>query len=373
MSEKYAPEVIKHKPKMEMLPSPDSANWLRASVVIHGETVIMAKADGEFNLLKYERGGATYTTNKYGRQETPETLQAVADAAKKLSKDKSIKTAKFLVEMYINYDGKLMRVSDFIHYLKGKSHYEASCKEKGCYGKTIQEIRGRIMLGAFDLIELNGKKINEPQLWKLEEMERMLGKGTKDRFHVLPWTYVGVVSPSTVRKEIASAWDKWKEKQGWEGLVVYADGTYKIKNEYEIDAVIVAINKNDGYSKKQGTSIKLAVVKDKNQFVEIGDVASGISLKMRSFLWSYYKKYGLDETPQAAYVKPMFVVKITLTDFFKKNMDTWKLVGKRRILTGTTPSITMRHPRLVQIREDKTVSPHDAGLQQLKILKGDSA
>ena len=366
----YAPDVIKYKPKMEMLPSPDSANWLKASVVIHGETVIMVKADGEFNVLEYNRGGDTFTTNKYGRQETPRTLQAIADAEKIMAKDKSIKSAKFKVEMYINYDGKLMRVNDFIHYLKGKNHIELTCKEKGCYGKTVNEIRGRIALGAFDLIELNGKKINESQVWKLEEMERMLGK-TKGRFHVLPWQYVGVVSPSTVRKEIVAAWAKYKEKQGWEGLVVYADSIFKVKNEYEIDAVIVGLNKNDGYSKKQGTSVKLAVVKDKNQFVEIGDVASGISLKMRSFLWSYYKKHGLDETPQVAYVKPMFVVKITLTDFFKKDMLTWKIVNGKRIETGTAPAITMRHPRLAGIREDKSVSPQDAGLQQLHILKGE--
>ena len=41
MSE-YDAEVVKYKPKMELLSAPGSPNWETASLVIHGETVIMA-------------------------------------------------------------------------------------------------------------------------------------------------------------------------------------------------------------------------------------------------------------------------------------------------------------------------------------------
>lgn len=376
MSE-YDAEVIKYKPKMELLPAPSSPNWDTASVVIHGETVIMAKADGEFNVLHYHRGATTFTKNKYGRKETASGLQAIADAQAMLAKSRSVKSAKMLVEMYVNYqvNGKnvLMRVSDFIHYLKGKSHTEQSCRGKNCYGKTVQEIRGRIALGIFDIVELNGKKVNAAQLNKLKLLENMLNvkKGAKPgRFHVLPWIYVGEVSPGTMRKEITAAWATYKEKLGYEGLVVYADSTFKVKPEVEIDAVIVGLNKNDGYSKHLGTSVKLAVMKDKNTFVEIGDVASGISIKMRAYLWNFKRKFPLDETSQVAYMKPLFVVKVFMTDFFLKDMPMWKLVNGRRVELGLYPSITMRHPKLVSIRDDKSVAVEDVGVQQLQIIKG---
>jgi hypothetical protein len=386
MSE-YDAEVVKYKPKMELLPAPGSPNWETASLVIHGETVIMAKADGEFNVLHYCRGASAFTKNKYGRKETASGLQAIADAQTMLTKNRSVKSATMLVEMYVNYqvNGKsvLMRVSDFIHYLKCKSHTERSCRGKNCYGKTVQEIRGRIALGIFDLVELNGKKVNASQLNKLKLLENMLNakKGAKPvphcptpskpgRFHVLPWIYVGEVSPGTMRKEITAAWATYKEKLGYEGLVVYADSTFKVKPEVEIDAVIVGLNKNDGYSKHLGTSVKLAVMKDKNTFVEIGDVASGISIKMRAFLWNFRRQYPLDETTESAYMKPLFVVKILMTDFFNKDMPMWKLVNGRRVQLGLYPSITMRHPKLVDIRQDKSCALPDVGIDQLAIIKG---
>lgn len=54
MSEKYDKEVIATKPKMILLPPPDSPNWDTASIVIHGETVIMAKRKG-FSLFSLEQ------------------------------------------------------------------------------------------------------------------------------------------------------------------------------------------------------------------------------------------------------------------------------------------------------------------------------
>lgn len=93
-------------------------------------------------------------------------------------------------------------------------------------------------------------------------------------------------------------------------------------------------------------------------------------MKMRSFLWDFKRKFGLDETPECAYVKPLFVVKILFNDFFSKEMPTWKIVKGKRIATGFKSGITMRHPRLAEIRRDKSPSVFDCGISQLKIIKG---
>jgi len=317
--------------------------------------------------LDYTNGEA-YTRNKYGRRETAETIPAIAEFAEMMRRNKSVKSAVFLAEMHVHYGKKLMRVSDFIHYLKGKSHMEQTCKEKNCYGKTVQEIRGRIALGIFNLVELNGKLVNESHVWKLGEIEKMLGEQT-ERVYVLPFKYVGQVAPKSSRKAVEDSWRDFVDHQGYEGLVVYADNLVKIKTEYELDAVIVGINKNDGFHKKLGTSVRLAVMKDADTFVEIGDVASGITIPMREKLWEYKKEFALDETNATAYTMPLFVVKIILTDFFERDMPSWQFVDNQRVDKGLTPSITMRHPRLVEVRKDKSCSPADIGINQISILR----
>ena len=46
MSEKYDPEVITHKPKMNLMVSPCSPDWTNTPIVLHGEATIMAKRKG---------------------------------------------------------------------------------------------------------------------------------------------------------------------------------------------------------------------------------------------------------------------------------------------------------------------------------------
>ena len=353
MSEKYDPEVIKYKPKMDMLPSPDSADWKNNAIVFQGEVTVMGKCDGEFERLDYADGEA-YTRNKYGRRETGATIPAIKEIEKVLKQDRTLKSAVFLCELHVRHNGKLMRVSDCMHYLKGSD----------------LKLREHLALGLFDLVELNGKPICESQAWKLAEMEKMLGKKTK-QVYVLPYRVINETSAAKVRKAIEDAWQEFKVRQGYEGLVTYSsDGIGKIKSEYEIDATIVGVNKNDGFHKNQGTSVRLAVMKDEDTFVEIGDVASGITIPMRSMLWDYKKEFPLDETNRTAYVEPLFVVKLVLTDFFEKDMPTWKLVNDKRVDSGLSPAITMRHPRLVEVRRDKSITVSDVGINQISILRG---
>ena len=273
-----------------------------------------------------------------------------------------MKTAKFLGELHVLHDGKLKRVSDLIHYLKGSD----------------TSLRQHIALGLFNFLELNGKSINEPQVWKLDEMETLIGRHIdlmRKLVYVLPYKYIGEVAPQKARKAVEDAWHDFVTLKGYEGLVVYLPDTQlKIKTEYELDAVIVGINKNDGFHKKQGTSVRLAVMKDKDTFVEIGDVASGITLDMREQLWAYKKDFALDETNLTAYAEPVIIVKLVFTDFFEREMPSWRLVKKTKNVTerqdaGMVQAITMRHPRLAEVRIDKSVSPMDIGMNQITILR----
>ena len=303
-------------------------------------------------MLSYSND-VTSTMNKYGRVEDGKNVPAILEAETLLRKNcPTIKSARFLAEMYVrDANDRPLRVSDFVHYLKGG---DAKLREKIC-------------LGFFDFVELNGKKINEDWRWKLEEMKRMLGN-TK-RVHVLPFCQ------AKTKLDIEKAWNNLKNNLGYEGLVIHTeDTTYKMKPEIELDAVIVAMQKNDGYTKKQVTSVRCALMTGPDTFLEIGDVSSGITHQLRHELWKFKTEFGLQETDKMAYVHPLIVIKIRINGFFTKDMPKWKLVNGERVDLGLKPSITMRHPCLEEIRQDKEPNVHEIGLNQIpKISTGDKS
>lgn len=348
-------EVMRLKPDMVLAASPTSPDWSEsAAIKFVGETTAQAKGDGEFNALYYNKRGETFTKNKYGRKETD--LQAILDFVEVMRKQ-PIEKAKFLVEMHV-YHKKPLRVCDFIHYLKGKDHTQKECKGKPCEGLTPEQARSFIRLGFFRMVSVDGTKIHESASWQFEEMQSMIGK--QKRLLVFPWTQV------TTKKGIEKTWKSFVDKMGYEGLVVRnaVGETYKLKPEMELDAVIVALNKNDGYSKKRGTSLRLALMIDDETFLEIGDVASGITHDLRSQLWQLKEQFGLDETDKVYYVTPIAVVCVRFNDFWQKEMPCWTFDGER---TEVAPrlSITMRHPKLITFRTDKTACVKDIGLQQI--------
>lgn len=334
-------EVMALKPTMELVPSPISKEWKRGTAIrFDNNTTAQAKADGEFNVLYYNKRGQTFTKNKYGRVETAETLPAILDFVKVMRKQ-PIETAVFLVEMHV-FHKKLLRVSDFIHYLKGND----------------ESLKQHIRLGFFRMVSVDGTKINEPAQWQFEEMESFIG--TQKRLLVLPWTKV------KSQRDIEQVWNKFVDKMGYEGLIVRNyEKTYKLKPEIELDAVVVALNKNDGYSKRRGTSLRLAIMVDEETFLEIGDVASGITHDLRKVLWQLKEEFGIEETKDKYYVQPIAVAQIVCHDIFQKQMRCWKLENGRIVDLGTRLSITMRHPKLITFREDKSVTPKDIGLQQI--------
>jgi len=339
----YDEETIQLKPDMVLVPSPQSKEWGSSRVVkLDKETTAQAKADGEFNLLVYNKRGETFTKNKYGRKETAETVPAIADFVKVMQKQ-PINKAEFLVEMHV-FDGKLLRVSDYIHYLKGKD----------------ERLKQHIRLGFFQMISVDGRKIREPASWQFEEMESMF-KNQK-RILVLPWT------EARTRKTIEKTWKLFVDQMGYEGLVVRngVGAIFKMKPEFELDAVIVALNKNDGYAKKRGTSLRLAIMIDSNTFLEIGDVASGITHDLRRQLWLMKDEFGMFETSKKHYVEPIAVVNVLCNGLFQKQMPCFKFDAEKGFMDlGTRLSITMRHPKLIQFRTDKTPCVKDVGLNQI--------
>jgi hypothetical protein len=337
-------DALSYKPKMKVLEKIDD-------LTLDSETICMAKADGEFNLLIYNRDGETFTINRWGRKLS--NFPALNEFVMALEKnDGSIKRLQLLVEMYAMENGKPLMLPKYIHFLKGH------------VAGTLQNI----FIGVFDVVKINDLNITEPYSWKLEEAERWV-KGRRWA-HVLPWKRVKTTA------DVKGLWRDLVEGMGYEGLVVRTrEGVFKIKPLLEIDAVIIGINKRELLKKGKVTSLKLGLLREDMTFVEVGDVASGINVALRDELWNLME-YRVGEDNDTIFVKPMVVCKIQFNDMYSETLnrvfyfgacdETEPLAGNISFEErGKQKLIRLRHPKLCGFRSDKIVCLKDVGLNQI--------
>jgi len=323
-------------PNMKTL---DSLDLLK----LNSETVVSAKLDGEFTLLSYTREGESYTLNKWGhrRQDFP-ALNQFVEAMNKTE----VTHAELLCELYAEEDGKPTNLPTFIRYIKAKN-------------RDLDKIH----IGIWDLIKINGYTPEQSFAWKLEEIEKWL-KGC---------TLVNVVphiKPHSI-EDVKAFWRTAVEEKGYEGLVIRNGDIYKIKPCLEVDAVIIGINKKSGYGKdlevmqrREARSVKLALMQPDGTFIELSDCASGINEELGKALFKL-TDHKIGEDDRTIYVKPIVVCTIQYTDTFLKDRTVLKYEQEKYTEAGTKPFVSLRHPRLLRFRPDKTVNPQDLRTAQI--------
>jgi hypothetical protein len=336
-------DVLSYKPKMKALESIDE-------LPLDSETISMAKADGEFNLLIYDRDGETFTINRWSRKLS--NFPALNELELALSKSE-IRKAQLLVELYAMENGRPLMLPKYIHYLKG--HVSGGLE--------------KIFIGIWDVLRINGLEIKEPFAWKLEEADSWV----KDCrwVHVLPWRRTNTPT------EVKHSWHYLVKEIGYEGLVIRTSkDIFKIKPLLEMDAVIIGINKRKLLEQGKVTSLKLGLLRGDMLFVEVGDVASGINHALREALWNLMQ-YRVGEDNDTIYVKPMVVCTIQFNDIYEQTGNHIYKFGacdKAEIEAhghpifeerGKQKLIKLRHPKLAGFRSDKIVSLHDVGLNQI--------
>lgn len=307
-----------------------------SKIKITSDTVIMVKADGDFNYFSYVRGGEAYTLNKWGTKRSD--LPCILELKMALDRQ-ALERVELLLELYAVEDGRMLKLPNYIHEVKAGD---------------VNKVRA----GIFDLISVNDKGVHDNYAWKLEELERWLN-GCK-RCYVLPYT-----KPKTLM-DVEQFWNEWVEGKGYEGLFVRGDGDlYKVKKHATVDAVIIGINKRPKLIKGEVTSIKVALMDEEERFIELSDVASGIdhALRKRLYPLTAYKIGADDET---IYIAPMIVVEVEFTETFEKYQRVFEVKGKKiREENILRKSYSLRHPRLLSFRTDKTVNPVDLRLDQI--------
>jgi len=331
-------KIDHYKPTMKGLVSLDHVDFRLG-------LISMAKADGEFTLLKYKNGRA-FTINRYGhlRSDYP----ALNEAVKALEKA-GVESAEILCELYAVDDrGKPLILPEFIRTAKGAD-------------RKLENLR----LGVWDLISVNGKPVVQDYEWKLREMDSWF-EGCK-RVYVLPW-----IKPES-RAELKKFWDVWVTEAGYEGLVIRCNGDiFKVKPVIDVDAVIIAINKVGsngkpvkGFSEGLVRSVKLALMDKQERFVVIGDCVVP-KPPIQKALW-VLMDFKVQKEDRAVYVQPLVVVQVRFNSLFHgSRVRLLEFTDRGYVEAGEMTFWKMRNPRFIRFRTDKEVNVKDLRLDQVE-------
>jgi ATP-dependent DNA ligase len=343
MQEEIIPRKIdEYKPDMKALEK------VRDVVPLLGKnTVLMAKVDGEFTLLHYDREGQSYTLNRWGKARM--SFPALDEFVNTLNKT-AIKKAEILCELYAMENGLPLKLNKFISYIK--SHND-----------TI--IANNIFIGIWDLLSVNGFPIKEPYAWRISEVRSWIRECRL--VHVLPH-----IQPQTI-EDVEDFWQTFVNMNGYEGIVVRPDnGIYKLKPIHDLDAVIIGINKKNKYEKgfnlfdkENVTTMKLALMEEDGTLIEVSDVASGIDHTLRKALWQLME-FKVEEDNEVVWIQPCVVVKLQYTELFiTEGSNRLKFTGSSYMKMEKRPFVRLRNPRLLGFRPDKEVNPQALRVSQI--------
>lgn len=331
-------DITSFKPKMKVAKTlteiPFNFDKMRRNITVQ------VKADGEFNYIKYQREGETFAVNRFGRKTVglPALNELVAHLV-----NWNIVEAELLAEMYaVGEHGEPLTLPNLIHYLKGSD----------------ARLHNQIKLGLFDLYSINGVKSELIYPLKFEQMQAWFENAKL--VHVLEW-----IEPTT-QQDIENFWHEKVEKQKWEGLIIRQNGeTWKVKPNNDIDAVIIGINKNNkGFSEGKARSLKIALMNEDGNFVEIGD-CSGIGEQEAQELYKLTEfKIGEDNT--TIFVQPFVVVTIEYIQTYPDTRNKVYAIQNGTIKeVGYQSLIRLRNPHVKAYRADKKACIEDVGLNQI--------
>ena len=323
------------------------------------EFFVTKKLDGVMQLVYYSEGVARgFGTGGF---ETPADLPCLQEVGSVLCK-KGVKTALFAAELYaiINDSGR-ERVCDVATAIADEALHED------------------LYLAPFDLIEVNGEKLDELHI--SEKMQRLrelfLGCETVHPVRSRQCSSVG---------EVRQLYDSQVVKGGSEGLVVHSTNgfVYKVKPRHTIDVAVIGFTEGDGDHRDKVRDLLTAVIVPDGTLRQIVAVGGGMTEEQRADFFNRLKdtqvesEYYETDSRGVAFqmVYPEIVIEISAVDFVTENSagepkqnilldfdykEGFKAVGKAN-------GVALHSATFVRERADKTVCPDDVRESQLTDL-----
>ncbi len=239
-----------------------------------------------------------------------------------------------------------------------------------------QEALEKLGLAVFDVIEFDGKPVNETaQVFEL--LGKWFDKGKK----------VHVVENHKTDKidEVMTYFTEWVVGQGAEGVVVRHDqaGWYKIKLRHNLDVAIIGYSEGTDARKGMLHDMLVAVMRSDGTFHEFTRVGGGFTEEERKTIAADLKKrivpsdYVAVNNDYVAYemIKPGPVIEISCLDMIaerarggpvKRMVLDWD--GKRYSALLRMPLVSVISPQFIRIRDDKEAVLDDVNISQVSDL-----
>lgn len=319
-----------------------------------GRYHISRKVDGEYTCLVW-RDGEIFTLNPGGtlRMGAP----FMAEAAEKL---KGIKTALIGGELYVQRtDDNRPRVHDVVRVARKPA--------------DADEV-AQLAFAVFDIYELDGEDLTLDYADGLARIEALFADG--ERIH--PVETVAGENAKAVLKQFKT----WVLEAGAEGVVARSPtaGIFKVKPRHSLDLAIVGFS--EGMEDRAGMvhDLLCAVVRPTGRYQLVTKVGGGFSDEERVSVFKKLSKRVVDSdfrevnSERVAYqmIKPGLVVEIECLDLISRTSrgntiekmilhwtdKSWE--GVRRL-----PLVSILSPQFVRLRDDKSASAEDTGIDQL--------
>ena len=317
-----------------------------------GELWISPKIDGELAGIEFHEGDVSLATK--GGREIPDCLllRALRAAAGRVNGP-----LRIVGELHCRADGgSRPRVGDVSAALAGNA-----------------SLLDRLSFAGFDLLACEGHALPADHEQRLDAIREALA---------------GLQAASAVqarrtadRGEIRGAWQDWVADGKSEGMVARtADGRiFKIKPDISIDAVIIAFTTRCD-APNQVRSVLLGLVRDDGSYQLIGGLGGVGSSAQREALFGQLSGMEVPSSLRQPssdggifrFVRPGLVAEVNCSDVQAEDstgqpLQRWVLRFDGEGWNGLAmdPGVSLLHPQMVRIRNDKQATPSDAGFSQI--------
>ncbi|MCA9130728.1 MAG: ATP-dependent DNA ligase [Planctomycetales bacterium] len=321
-----------------------------------GEYHVSRKIDGEFAVLVLQ-DEQVFAINPGGTIRVG--LPWLEEARKQLF-DAGIRSAKIAGELYAHLGKRRSRVHDVSRIARSP--------------KSESDLK-KLRFAPFDIIELNGEKVEDPYGSIFQSLENLFAK----------CKYVTPVETQIVndRKAISQLFHQWVEKEEAEGLVVRSDnsGLFKIKARHTLDAVVIGFTESVDERAGLLHDVLVAVMRGDDSFHVLTRVGGGFSEDQRRSLLSDLKdmtvasEYVEVNSDYVAYqmVRPEWIVEVSYLDLISQTTrggPVNRMVIEYEAEAGykvvrRLPLATVISPQFVRLRDDKSVNNSDVRIAQV--------
>lgn len=321
------------------------------------EYAISRKVDGEYTCLFFKEG-EVITMNPGG------TIRAGAafhkEAAELLTKA-GIKHAMLGGELHVRHeDGQRERVHDVVRVARAPD---------------TQDDVDSLCFAVFNIYDLDGEDLSMNYEQAMEQAQSLFADGNR---------IFAVKTHTGDRAKALELFDTLVVGGGAEGIFLRSDsaGLFKVKPRHNIDLAVLGFS--EGVDDRAGMlhSMLIGIVRDDDHAHVVGRVGGGYSDEQRIELLKQLTELGVESdyaevnSDRVAYrmIKPGLIAEISCLDIISTtshgspidrmviewNAESASWKGIRRL-----PLCSIISPQFVRLRDDKSFSTTDAGLEQL--------